>query len=115
MSILSFASFFGHSDDHMARKKPLPTKVPNDSSIASYGNRFVRAGTDREAFERVLAELNADGTLVAGDVIAIAQLYIGGGKRATSKKAALSAISKRFVEVVRFHKKNAAATNVRPW
>jgi hypothetical protein len=40
---------------------------------------------------------------------------MGGGRKAPSKSAALKAISKRFVEIVRFHAKNKVAERVRPW
>jgi hypothetical protein len=53
--------------------------------------------------------------LKAPDVIAIAHRYNGGGKKPSSKTMALAAISKRFVEIVRFHAKNKVAEKARPW
>jgi hypothetical protein len=40
---------------------------------------------------------------------------VGGGKKPSSKTMALAAISKRFVEIVRFHAKNKVAEKARPW
>lgn len=115
MAILSFRSFGsifgGDADgDAMAKSKPI-----NERLVATYVDSLVRARTDRAAFERVFASLKADEDLRAPDVIAIAQKYMGGGRKASSKSAAHAAISKRFVEIVRFHAKNKVAERVRPW
>ena len=112
LSFGSFGSFFGSdaNSDAMAKTKPI-----NERLVATYVDNLVRARTDRAAFERVLASLKADETLKAGDIVAIAQRYNGGGKKASSKAMALAAISKRFVEIVRFHAKNKVAERVRPW
>ena len=49
------------------------------------------------------------------ELIAIAKAYAGSARRITSKKAALDAIRKRFVEKVRFDAKNDLAAKARPW
>jgi hypothetical protein len=48
-------------------------------------------------------------------VIAIAVAYRGGGVRPRSRTQALEMIEKRFVEIVRDARKNAAAARMRPW
>lgn len=112
LSFASFSSFFGADadSDAMAKTKPI-----NDRLVATYVDSLGRARTDRAAFERVLASIKADEALRAPEIIAIAQKYVGGGRKASSKTAALNAISKRFVEIVRFHAKNKVAERVRPW
>jgi hypothetical protein len=83
--------------------------------VDDYVTRLVRAGELRPAFEVILAEIKSDSRLKAPDVIAIAHRYNGGGKKPSSKTMALAAISKRFVEIVRFHAKNKVAEKARPW
>ncbi|MEW5963972.1 MAG: hypothetical protein AB1749_10470 [Pseudomonadota bacterium] len=82
-------------------------------------NRFAgllaAAKTDSKAFEATLAELSADPRLKAPEIVAIAKAYAGSSKRVTSKAAAMEAIRKRFVELVRFEAKNALAAKSRPW
>lgn len=115
MSILSLAGVIDYLKEDMAKaraKKPVAT---NEVLVGSYVDRLVRAKIDRDSFEEVLSELKADPELRAGDIAVIAQRYNGGGKKPTSKTMALAGISKRFVELVRFHAKNKVAERVRPW
>jgi hypothetical protein len=90
-------------------------RAVDDKLLDDYVARLNRVGDQRPAFEIVLAEIKADSRLKASDVVAIAQRYNGGGKKPSSKAMALAAISKRFVEIVRFHAKNKVAERVRPW
>jgi hypothetical protein len=83
--------------------------------VANYVEQLSDAKTQRAAFDRIFAEIKTDSRLKAPDIIAIAQRYNGGGKKPSSKTMALAAISKRFVEIVRFHAKNKVAEKVRPW
>ena len=110
MTILSLANFFAYGRDEMARSEAI-----NEPLVTDYVARLVRAKIDRAEFNTVFEELKDDKQLRAVDVIIIAQRYNRGGKRATSKKKAIEAISKRFVEIVRFHAKNKVAERVRPW
>lgn len=115
MGIFDFARVFGDADD-MAKKASKKKPAAQDSKVVSdFAARLSRAGTDKDAFDRAFAELKSDGELAAADVIAIAHAYLGGGKKPTSKAAAYSAISKRFVEIVRYHAKNKVAEKARPW
>jgi len=115
MSILSLTGVFGYLKDDMAKARARKTQVLDEALIGEYVDRLVRVKIDRDAFEYVFAELKADDRLKAPDIVVIAQRYNGGGKKPSSKAMALAAISKRFVEIVRFHAKNKVAERVRPW
>jgi hypothetical protein len=110
MTILNLANLFALGRDEMARPEAI-----NEPLVTDYVTRLVRAKIDRAEFNTVFEELKDDKQLRAMDVITIAQRYNRGGKRATSKKKAIEGISKRFVEIVRFHAKNKVAERVRPW
>ncbi len=100
---------YGESDMARARK-------PADlAKVASYLGRFVGAGTDRAAFETVMASLEDDAELSAADVIAIAVAYNRGGAKPASRAKALAMLKKRFVEIVRTEAKNKIAEKARPW
>jgi len=83
--------------------------------VAYYAGLLDSAGTDRSKFESVKAAIEADKRLRALDVQLIAQRYNDGGKKPPSRAAALATISKRFVEIVRYHAKNEIAAKARPW
>ena len=113
MSIFNFGEVFEHLKGDMAKARAR--RSSDEKLVAGYVDRLKRARIDRPAFESVFEELKLDDRLKAADVIAIAQQYSGGGKRPSSKAVALAAISKRFVEIVRFHAKNKVAEKARPW
>jgi hypothetical protein len=118
MGIFDILRVFGDSEDEMAKKakKEIAVEaVDTASSLAvEFAGRLARAGTDKAAFELVLASLRVEKRLTARDVIDVAHAY-GGGKRTASKAAALAAISKRYVELVRFQAKNKVAEKARPF
>lgn len=116
MAIFGLSEIFGFPRDDMAKPRgQKKQRVVDDGLVDDYVARLVRAGGQRPAFEVILAEIKADDRLKAADIVAIAQRYNGGGKKPSSKAMALAAISKRFVEIVRFHAKNKVAERVRPW
>lgn len=116
MAILSLSEIFSFSRDDMAKPRgQKKQRVVDDKLLEDYVARLLRVGDQRPPFEAVLAEIKADDRLKAADIIALAHRYNGGGKKASSKTMALAAISKRFVEIVRFHAKNKVAERVRPW
>ena len=116
MGIFDFARVFGESEDDMTKKSKLKKVAAEPSRlVAEFAARLARTGTDKNAFDEVLMELKAEHQLASSDIIAIAHMYSGGGKKTTSKSAAYSAISKRFVEIVRYHAKNKIAEKARPW
>lgn len=60
--------------------------------------RLLEAGTDKSSFEAVFAELKNDRRVLKEDADAIAHAYTKGRKKWPSRKAALDAIRKKFVE-----------------
>jgi hypothetical protein len=64
----------------------------------SYVKRLLGAGTDKSSFEPVYAELKNDRCILKEDADAIAHDYTKGRKSWPSRKAALDAIRKKFVE-----------------
>ena len=114
MGIFSFITTAIGASDEMART--IATLKSRQSALASsYVDRLRSARIDAANFEVVFAELSACRELMASDVIEIANSYSAAGLRATSKKAALAKIKKRFVELVRQAGKNKAAEKARPW
>jgi hypothetical protein len=110
MAIFDLGSSFGSDSEEMAKARPI-----NERLVGTYVDDLIGVRTDRAEFERVLSALKSDAELRTPDLVTIAQRYVGGGKKAMSRAAALAAISKRFVEIVRFHAKNRVAEKVRPW
>jgi hypothetical protein len=111
-----FSEIFSYAKDNMARARgQKKERVANDKLVDGYVGRLVGAGQQRPVFEVVFAEIKADDRLAAPDIINIAYRYNKGGKKPSSKAMALAAISKRFVEIVRFHAKNKVAEKARPW
>lgn len=116
MAIFRLGEILGYRKDDMAKSRgQKKQRAVDDKLLDDYVARLNRVGDQRPAFETVLAEIKADNRLKASDIVAIAQRYNGGGKKPSSKTMALAAISKRFVEIVRFHAKNKVAERVRPW
>lgn len=113
MSISWFGGVFGlGNDDEMA--KTSKAKV-DETRVSAYSARLTSAKTDKGAFEAVAEDLEASPELTSADLIAIAHRYNKGGKKPSSKAAALAMIKKRFVEIVRTANKNKVAERARPW
>jgi hypothetical protein len=112
MAIFRFAEVFEHLTGNMASARRI--KV-DETKVASWVGRLVAVGAERSQFELAFADLQEDTGLTAPDVIAIARAYNKGGKKPSSKTAALALIRKRFVEIVRTVNKNKVAEKVRPW
>ncbi len=116
MSIFSFTEALGTLKGQMAKSKGRTKQnVQDEALVTSYSNRLTRSGSNRPVFEVILAELKADPRLTAAQVVAIAHRYALGSRKPSSKATALAAISKRFVEIVRFESKNKVAEKTRPW
>jgi hypothetical protein len=116
MAIFVLSEILGYPKDVMAKARgQKKERVVNDKLIDDYAARLIRAGVQRPVFETVLADIKTDNRLTAPDVIKVAHRYNQGGKKPASKTMALAAISKRFVEIVRFHAKNKVAEKARPW
>ena len=99
--------------DSMAARK---STAEIDSKLATaYSESLAEAGTSREAFEQIIERLKKDRSLGPAETVIVAQNFGIAGKKLTTKTAAIAAIEKRFVEIVRFHKKNRVAAGTRPW
>jgi hypothetical protein len=114
MSMFGLGELFG-LEDNMARARAKKVDPADEKRIAEYVEQLTACKTDREAFEVVFAALKEDKRLKAADITAIAYRYNKGGAKPSSKAVAFAAISKRFVEIVRFHAKNKVAEKARPW
>jgi hypothetical protein len=115
MAIFGLTEVFEHLKGDMARARTARKQLPDEQLVATHFDRLVAAGIDRPSFDRAFEALKADKRLKSVDLIAIAHEYGLGGKKPSSKTMALAAISKRFVEIVRFHAKNKVAEKARPW
>ena len=85
----------------------------DEQMVQAYVRRLKAAGTDRDMFMGILAELDAARDASAATIMAIADAYLGPGPKQTSKKAALAKLSKRIVEIIRDAKKVDLARTVR--
>lgn len=103
------------ADDDMAKAAGAGKTAIDDGLVTRLAGRLAAAKTDKTAFEAALAELTSSPQVKAAEVIAIAKAYAGASKRIGSRAAAIEAIRKRFVELVRFEAKNALAARSRPW
>jgi hypothetical protein len=112
MTIFQIKELFGFEGGEMARaRKAAP---PNDMLIAEYAEALAKVALDRAAFDAVYAKLSEDAGLRVGDLIAVAHKY-SRGKRCKTRKDALAAIRKRFVELVRLEANRRNAEKARPW
>ena len=114
MGFFSFIKTADGASDEMARTITA-LKQPPSAAVATYVERLKAARIDVAAFEAVFDELSASRQLSAPEVIEIANTYSAVGLKATSKKAALAKIKKRFVELGRQDAKNKDASKARPW
>ena len=87
----------------------------NAERVDRYVEKFNAAALDRPDFDEAFTCLKSDKELTAAETILIAQKYRGGGAKAKTKKAALEAIERRFVEKVRTTKNKQEAARARPW
>lgn len=99
------------ADEAMARAK----RDLNTALIERYVELLKACGTSRDAFDAAYAELGDDAELKSAELIAVAKAYAGASQKISSKKAALDAIRKRFVEHVRNAAKSELAAGSRPW
>lgn len=101
-------------EDVMARAAKAK-RTDDQSVIERHVSRFKAAGTDKDAFDRALVQLEADRSLTASEIIAIANSYAVAGVKATSRASALKRLQKRFTEIVRTKGNVRIAEKARPW
>ncbi len=82
--------------------KFVPARV---DLVASYVFRLKAAGLRIPHFDMVFAELAADKSAKKSEVLSIASRYIGYPLRPRSRDEALNVIKTRFVEMLRFERK----------
>lgn len=76
-------------------KTKTPTKV-DEAAVDEYLGKLSRSTGDRGQFELVLSQLSADNRIKKGEIIALAQRYVGGTTPYKSKVDALKEIRLRF-------------------
>lgn len=113
MQLARMFGFTAEADEDMARKSTAK-KPASEAAIAGYVERLRAALVNRDAFVAVLGAIKSDPELAPLDVAAIANAYAVGGLKATSRKAGLERIEKRFVELVRNQAKRKIAEKFRP-
>jgi hypothetical protein len=96
------------ADEDMAGKSRIDAALVDEWRVA-----LTAAGDDRKAFDAVLDGIKGDCRLRAGEVIAIAHAYQGGGNKPGTRAAAIAAIGRSFVDRLRSAAKNRAAEKVR--
>jgi hypothetical protein len=102
------------SDDSMAKPAKTSTTKPTPRALEAV-SRLKSVTGDRSAFNQVVQEIENATELTSVDIIAIAEKYAVPSKRPATRKAAIAAIRKRFVELARFADKNKKAAATRPW
>lgn len=113
---LGWLSRRGESEDEaMARAQKARAADLDTKLVASFAERLKGVGTDRDAFDTLIAEIERDARVKSAEFIAIAKAYAGASKKIGSRNAAADAIRKRFVELIRFDAKNELAAKSRPW
>jgi hypothetical protein len=108
MGLLSFIREAGAPQD-MAKRQDIDV-----SKVEAHVKLLVDCGSSQASFNDALAKLDADRSLNASEIQAIAVDYSGGGKKPANRKAALQAIAVRFRQIIAYHHKNAVAAKARP-
>jgi hypothetical protein len=98
-------------DEEMARTK---AKAGDAARIEQLADELKLAVKDAAAFKAAFAQLAEDEGLAAADIIAVAHRFVG-GRKPTSRKAALKAIAQERVRVSHAMAKAATASKVRSW
>jgi hypothetical protein len=114
VDILSDPEQSNAGNDNMARSTKASTTKPTPRVLEAV-SRLKRAAGDRFAFDQAVTEIENASEITRADMIDIAENYAVPSKRPTTRKAAIAAIKKRFVELTRFAEKNKKASVTRPW
>lgn len=99
----------------LARRAKKISTLTNTELVNSVVVKLKQAGTDTAAFARARGDVEKDGRLGLPELSAIAVAYRGGGPQPASRVAALRAIDKRQLELVRNKAQIAQAKKARPW
>ena len=102
----------GHeADEDMARANARPLDSARIEALVQQLRLTVK---DADAFKPVYSAIALDTTLSAQDVIAIAQMFVGGTKP-KSRKAALTAIGQERLRLSHAKAKGESAAKTRVW
>jgi hypothetical protein len=99
------------ADEDMARSAARPIDTARAEALSRKLKLAIR---DTEAFATLRASIEADKSLTAQDVMAIAHAFAGGAKP-KSRKAALIAIGQERMRVLHSDAKAASAAKTRTW
>lgn len=91
------ANTAGNADQALAELRELLSQE-KAALVQTYVARLNEAGTADEAFNSVYADLSADKLIGKNEADAVAHEYTGGRTSWPSRKAAVDAIRKKFVE-----------------
>jgi hypothetical protein len=98
----------------MAARRQEKLSTVRDALVDAYINRLKAVGLQRREFETVVAELAADKRARKNELLEIASKYVGVRLALRSRSEAMRTIEKRFVELVRFERKQEIASKTTP-
>lgn len=109
--------YFADNDEglDMARRSKKGGFVTDEDLVNVVVSKLKQAGTESAAFVRIRGEIEKDPRLGLSELAAIAVVYRGGGPQPASRAAALRALDKRQLELVRNKAQIAQAKKARPW
>ncbi len=81
----------------------------------SYITLLEAAGTDKNIFDKTFNALKCDRQIKKNDIDHIAHAYIGGREKWPSKKAALEAIERRFIEIAYHESRMKILSKTKVW
>jgi hypothetical protein len=88
------------------KKQPSPAR---SDVIDAYIRRLEIAALQEAEFNKVISDLAADKMARKAELLNIAAKYVGVAQNLQSRKVAIEAIEKRFVELLRFKRKQELA------
>ena len=111
MNVDEFAGSIKSATVQPVPKRAAPREVAIDRHVKSLGE----AGLDKSAFDAALAALKADRKVRKVELEVIAGRYTGFAANHRSRAAALTAISRKFMERARMSAELGSQKNVKPW
>ncbi len=96
-------------------RKQKPKAQLDQATVDRYVALLADAGTNQEEFRKAFGGLKGSKKIGKPEIDAIANAYVGSIDRFKSKKAALEAIEKKFVQRVRFEGKMDIVDKLTPW
>jgi hypothetical protein len=106
MAVLDFLA--DEVADNVAKRLPI-----DEGLVSSYVGRLKRAASNKHALDEIFDQMTNDRSLKAGEAIEVAARYAG-GRKPTSKSAAMTAIFKQIVYCVASEAKALQVAKMRP-